>query len=84
MIDPELESPAGDAPEPQEEPTDNKPLESMHIEPAENGVVVTHHPKLPERVKGMDFEGARAKKHVFTKPEDAVKHVAKNIHRLKQ
>jgi len=56
----------------------------MEIEPAENGVVVTHHPKASERVKNAGFESMRAKKHVFTKPEDAIKHVAKNIHRLKQ
>jgi len=80
----EVESPAEDAAEPQEEPTDSKPLERMEIEPAENGVVVTHHPKASERVKNAGFESMRAKKHVFTKPEDAVKHVAKNIHRLKQ
>jgi hypothetical protein len=82
-MNPEMESPEVDPAE-AEQPTDSRPLESMSIDPAENGVVVTHHPKVPERTKAMDYQSVKPKKHVFTSHEEAAKHVAANIHRLKQ
>jgi hypothetical protein len=77
----EVESPTEDAAEPQEESSDSRPLERMEIEFAENGVVVTHHPRASDRVKMSGL--VKPKKHVFEDKDEAAKHLAKNIHRLK-
>jgi hypothetical protein len=62
---------------------DKSPLEKMEIEPAEDGgAVITHHPKAPARVKNMDHESMRPKKHVVTSHKDLVKHIDTHAKRL--
>jgi hypothetical protein len=77
--------PAEGAPDPAEGDGggDSSPLSKMEIEPAEDGgSIVTHHPKVPARVKNMDHEAMRPKKHVVTSHKDLVKHVEKHSKRL--
>lgn len=58
----------------------HREIESMRIEPAENGVTVTtHHKPAPSKGK-KDFAGYEAPKaHVFDDPGKAVGHVAQKL-----
>ena len=60
---------------------DKGPLSKIEIEPAEEGNhIVTHHPKVPERVKHLD--AARPRKHAVKKGELEA-HIKKHAKRLK-
>lgn len=62
---------------------DSKPLSSIQIDPAEDGgAVVTHNPKVPERVGKMDHEATRPKKHVVTDHKELMKHLDRHTKRL--
>lgn len=80
-------APDGDGDAGQEDgtdPGDTGPISQMQIDPAEDGgAVVTHHPRVPERVKSMDHPSAKPRKHVVKDHKELVKHVEKHGKRLK-
>ncbi len=60
---------------------DKGPLSKIEIEPAEEGNhIVTHHPKVPERVKHLD--AAKPRRHAVKKGELEA-HIKKHAKRLK-
>lgn len=62
---------------------DNGPLSKMEIDPAEEGgYVVTHHKKVPDRVKAMDPDKYKPRTHVKKNHEELVKHVEKHGKRV--
>jgi negative regulator of genetic competence, sporulation and motility len=66
-----------------QESTDKGPLESIRIDPAEEGGhIVTHEPKASKRVKNADFESMRPRKHVVKNHEELMKHLEKHTKRL--
>ena len=93
-MDPELNAPAA-APqqatpqvpdagqEPDADEGDTGPLEKIDVQPAEGGAsVITHHPKVSERVKAMDHEKTKPRVHVAKNHEEMVKHMDKHGKRL--
>lgn len=63
---------------------DNGPLSSMNIEPAENGgAVITHHKKMPDRVKNMEHEDMKPRTHVAKDHKELMKHLEHHTKRLK-
>jgi negative regulator of genetic competence, sporulation and motility len=77
-------APDGDADAGQEDGAgENGPLSKIEIEPAEDGAsVITHHRKMSDRVKAMDTEETRPKKHVAKNHKDLMSHLKKHTKRL--
>lgn len=62
---------------------DQGPLSKIELEGAEDGnVIATHHPKVPDRVKTMDPEKFKPRKHALKKDEVEA-HMKKHVKRLK-
>lgn len=75
----------GDSDGGQEDGSDaNSPLSKIEVEPAEDGgAVITHHKKMSDRVKAMDTEETRPKRHVAKNHAELMKHLKKHTKRLK-
>ena|SRR5665213_1287595 len=81
---PPATDPAAQDPDAGADQGDTGPLSGINMEPAENGgVIATHHPKISDRVKNMDHDSVKPRKHALKSHEDAVEHFKKHIHRLK-
>jgi hypothetical protein len=98
MADPEMEQAAAQSAMPaqvatppdagqaggEDAPEGDGPLSHIDIDPAEEGgSIVTHHPRVPDRVKNMDEKAVKPRKHVMKNHDELVEHIKKHGKRLK-
>lgn len=60
---------------------ESQPLSQMDIEGAENdGHIVTHHPKVSDRIKAMGY--GKPRRHAIKNDDDLAEHIKRHAKRL--